>query len=236
MLPAIRQYGIAVIDGSMPLATANEAGEALRAFTPENCRLVPAAHGSRGVLLASRHLANAKASHRSLSFTPEHSLIAAASDDFHGDKDWENVGLYGLVYLDARKGDVSYHIDPSACLKALVYLTDVDSEATGRFLDIGSHREGFFRMMCHYYEGAKRAYEVPDNELRSPAKVLGKAGTCILFNSILIHRAGEIASGHKRLSLTYFFDRADADDSDMSKPPWRYARPHQSEERPYIQE
>ena len=237
ILNSLRSNGIAVVDNFMNREQTGAADIALRStFSQENCDLIPAAHGSQMILLRGRHLQASKEAHRSFAYIAGHSLIKAAGHDFFGDADWTNTSIYGLVYLDERRGDVHYHIDPSACLKALVYVTDVASESDGPFfLDVGSHREGYYRMMTHYYEGAKRAFEIPEEEIRAPAKVLGKAGTCILFNSILIHRAGEVARGHSRVSLTYFFDRPYANDADMNIPPYLYSFRHQSEERPYIQ-
>lgn len=238
ILAAVRQHGIAVIDNFLTPAQASEAGAALRTrFTADNCVLVPAAHNSRMVMLSEPNLSAAKVNNPSLAITAQHPLIKRAGDDFYGDENWKNTQLYGLVYLDERKGDVHFHIDPSSCLKALVYLSDVQGDDDGCFyLDVGSHREGYYRMMTHYYEGiGKKPFEIPEQEIRFPGKVLGKAGTCILFNSIVIHRAGEVSPGHKRLSLTYMFDRPDVSDANINIPPWRYSYRHQSEERLYVQ-
>ncbi len=230
----IRQYGIVVIDGFLTRGEIAKAVNLFASFDATNSYFVPL-DPSKIFTLQGDHLTAALKS-PVLARIAADPLVVAAANDFYGDENWRLSAVYGLSYLAGRSGDVSYHIDPSAVLKALIYLSDVTDDDGPFQVDIGSHREGFYRMLAHYYEGEKRAYEVPRSEIRQPGKVLGKAGTMILFNSALIHRAGNIALTGRRASLTYFFDRPQSDDSNMDCPPFLYARTHQSLERAYVQE
>jgi ectoine hydroxylase-related dioxygenase (phytanoyl-CoA dioxygenase family) len=148
--------------------------------------------------------------------------------------------LYVMHYVDEMPTNEQFHSDGTPTFKVFVYLNDVD-ETNGAFVyDIGSHREGYFRMMCNYYEGKLTGTAVPNREVRNPVSVVGKRGTAILFNPLGIHRGGFITPGTERVTITYFFN---SDERNLRTPKLlrrifgrqmtnltKYNRAHQSEE------
>jgi ectoine hydroxylase-related dioxygenase (phytanoyl-CoA dioxygenase family) len=117
--------------------------------------------------------------------------------------------LYIMHYVDETPANEKYHSDGTPTLKLLIYLSDVDENNGTFWYDVGSHREGYFRMMCNFYEGRLVGATVPDDEVRNPVAIVGKQGTAILFNTLGIHRAGLIRPGYERLTITYFFNSAE---------------------------
>ena len=233
VLQAFRRYGIAVIDGGLTKSEIDDANRLLTDLNSESA-VITFDGGSKVARIRQHHLAGAISASNGFRAVADHRLVKAANTDFYNSTDWNLIAIYALDYKDFRQDNVAFHIDPTAVPKALVYLSDVESAKDGAFeFDLGSHREGFFRMTCHYYEANKRAHEIPNDEIRIPTRVLGKAGTIILFNTVGIHRAGDVANGHIRKSLTYFFSIKDANDNDLSVPPFEYSVLHQSLERKY---
>ena len=234
VVASMRRCGIAVIDDGLDAAMIRDARDHLHALDEATAVVTHDGPASKVARLRQQHLADALAASAGFRAIAEHPMVKAVCTDFYELPAWQLIAIYALDYSDARRANVQFHIDPTAVPKALVYLSDVNGPEDGAFeFDLGSHREGFFRMTCHYYEANKRAHEIPNSEVRMPMRVIGKAGTIILFNTVGIHRAGDVAEAHGRKSLTYFFATQDANDNDLSVPPFEYSVRHQSLERVY---
>jgi len=125
---------------------------------------------------------------------------------FDFDKLWlvntqtENVDEHKLPYVP--------HVDYKRYLKVMIYVNDV-SEHNGAFsaLSCGPDKFESFRM------GLSKSYkENQDNiisgyGLESYKKVIGKAGTVVVFDTNTPHFAGTVESGFQRKVLRFDFEK-----------------------------
>jgi hypothetical protein len=114
---------------------------------------------------------------------------------------WDlNARLYIQNDKDAMEFNDVWHIDPSRCLKFSLYLTETSKENGAMMYALGSHREGFYRLMYYKLKGnAVFPQVIPDNEVFQPVISLeASPGTLHIFEAAGIHRGGTIQQGKER--------------------------------------
>jgi hypothetical protein len=65
-----------------------------------------------------------------------------------------------MAYRGRMPTNEKFHIDPSAFVKFFVYLVDVTTRNGAFIYDLGSHREGYFRMMAYAYKDNPGPYVI----------------------------------------------------------------------------
>lgn len=112
-----------------------------------------------------------------------------------------NDQVYVQHDVDALEFNETWHIDPSRCLKFGIYLNDVTEQNGAMHYALGSHREGFFRIMYYKNKGLKKFPQtIPENEIPyERIQVTGPAGTLFIFEAAGIHKGGSIAAGQQRM-------------------------------------
>ena len=98
------------------------------------------------------------------------------------------------------------HFDRLRCLKAMVYLSDVEEGCGALSIVPGSHtkgaelRRGFQEM--NSYEDKRNRIELDYPELMSePVEICAPSGTLILFDTDAFHKGGDVASDKERLII-----------------------------------
>lgn len=111
-----------------------------------------------------------------------------------------NAQLYIQHDKDAMEFNDVWHVDPSRCLKFFLYLTETSKENGAMMYALGSHREGFYRLMYYKLKGNSVFPQViPDNEVFQPvASLEAEAGSLLVFEAAGIHRGGTIQRGKER--------------------------------------
>jgi len=115
---------------------------------------------------------------------------------------------FAYIHRDVNKIDFNgaWHQDPSTSVKFYFYLNDV-GVANGAFkYNIGSHREGFYRMMYKRHTGDNfPTFGIPDDELINAEDIEASAGSLLIFNPIGTHSAGQIQKGLERFVIRLHF-------------------------------
>jgi hypothetical protein len=105
-------------------------------------------------------------------------------------------------YLNKFEINQYLHFDRWRSLKAMVYLTDV-GEGDGAFSVVpGSHKRGAelrrsYRNLPYGIRPNRVVSDFPE-DYKKPVKILGPAGTLILFDSDIFHSGGDIYEGRER--------------------------------------
>lgn len=112
-----------------------------------------------------------------------------------------NDQVYVQHDVDALEFNETWHIDPSRCLKFGIYLNDVTEKNGAMHYALGSHREGFFRIMYFKNKGLKKFPQtIPENEIPfERIQITGPAGTLFIFEAAGIHKGGSIGQGQQRM-------------------------------------
>ena len=121
-------------------------------------------------------------------------------------KDFFNPFSY--IHRDVNKIDFNgaWHQDPSTSVKFYFYLNDVGIENGAFKYNIGSHREGFYRMMYKRHIGDTfPTFGIPDDELINAEDIEASAGSLLIFNPIGTHSAGQIQEGLERFVIRLHF-------------------------------
>jgi hypothetical protein len=128
----------------------------------------------------------------------------AIADDFFGQYPYKIASVYGNWDVDSMKTDTDWHTDGRTMLKFFIYLTDTDKDNGAFKFNLGSHREGYYRMLHSRLSGdVNCTFFSPESEILHPVDVEAKAGSVIIFNTNGIHRAGEMSEGYERQVLRY---------------------------------
>lgn len=120
---------------------------------------------------------------------------------YHGPHPYE---LNGQLYLthdrEVMDFNSAWHLDPSRCLKFMLYLDDTTTENGAMMYAPGSHYQGFFRIMYYRQRGIDDFPNfLPENEVpKERVSLEGPAGTMLIFEACGIHRAGVLKSGTER--------------------------------------
>ena len=128
----------------------------------------------------------------------------AIGDDFFGQFPYKIASVYGDWDVDSMKTDTDWHTDGRTMLKFFIYLTDTDKHNGAFKFNLGSYREGYYRMLHARLSGdVNCTFFSPESEILNAVDVEAKAGSVIIFNTNGIHRAGEISEGHEGQVLRY---------------------------------
>ena len=112
------------------------------------------------------------------------------------------------IHRDVNQIDFNgaWHQDPQITVKFYIYLNDVTSHNGAMKYNIGSHREGYYRLMYKRHTGDTfPTFGIPEEELLNAENIEGRAGTLIIFNPIGTHTAGQIENGMERIALRYHY-------------------------------
>jgi ectoine hydroxylase-related dioxygenase (phytanoyl-CoA dioxygenase family) len=137
---------------------------------------------------------------------PKSEFFRYVAKDFFGSYPF----IVPLVYIhkDVNKIDFNgaWHQDPQTSVKFYIYLNDVSSRNGALKYNIGSHREGFYRLMYKRHTGDTfPTFGLPEDELLNAESIEGKAGTLIAFNPIGAHTAGQIENEMERFVIRFHF-------------------------------
>jgi len=137
---------------------------------------------------------------------PKSEFFTYVAKDFFGPYPF----IVPLVYVhkDINRIDFNgaWHQDPQTSIKFYIYLNDVSTQNGALKYNIGSHREGFYRLMYKRHTGDTfPTFGIPDDELLNAESIYGKAGTLIAFNPIGAHTAGQIENGMERFVIRFHF-------------------------------
>lgn len=137
----------------------------------------------------------------------EEPIVEQIANDFFAPYAYKLDACYATLTQEEDPFVHEWHIDGfHTCLKFFFYLNDVNLDNGPFHYNMGSHHEGFFRQMYFDYKyGLSYKQEWPHTIIPSPdttiindMPITGKAGTLILFNSMGMHRAGNIKAGKER--------------------------------------
>ncbi len=98
------------------------------------------------------------------------------------------------------------HFDRHRCLKALVYLSDVD-ETCGAFSVVPqSHTKGYelrnkFKTESSYEKKLNRIKLNYPHLYQEPLKICGSRGTMVLFDTDIFHKGGDVNVGKERILI-----------------------------------
>lgn len=112
------------------------------------------------------------------------------------------------IHRDVNQIDFNgaWHQDPHTSVKFYIYLNDVTSRNGALKYNIGSHREGFYRMMYKRHTGDTfPTFGIPEEELLNIEDIEGKVGTVIAFNPIGAHSAGQIENGMEKIVIRFHY-------------------------------
>jgi hypothetical protein len=99
-----------------------------------------------------------------------------------------------------------WHIDPMITVKFYVYLNDVDKTNGAFKYNLGSHREGYYRLMYKRHTGDTHpTFGIPEDEILNAIDVEAKAGSMLIFNPMGTHSAGKIEKGKERSVIRYHY-------------------------------
>ena len=102
--------------------------------------------------------------------------------------------------------NASWHQDPSTGVKFYFYLNDVGVKNGAFKYNIGSHREGFYRLMYKRHTGDYfPTFGIPEEELLNAEDVEASAGSLFIFNPAGTHSAGQIQEGLERFVIRFHF-------------------------------
>ena len=137
---------------------------------------------------------------------PKSEFFTYVAKDFFGPYPF----IVPLVYIhkDINKIDFNgaWHQDPQTSVKFYIYLNDVSTQNGALKYNIGSHREGFYRLMYKRHTGDNfPTFGIPDEELLNAESIHGKAGTLIAFNPIGAHTAGQIQNEMERFVIRFHY-------------------------------
>ena len=95
------------------------------------------------------------------------------------------------------------HFDRLRCLKAMVYLTDVDEDCGPFSLVPQSHKKGYglrnnFRSGLSYKNKSNRIKLDYPHLYETPLKLCGGKGTLILFDTDVFHKGGDVCDNKNR--------------------------------------
>jgi hypothetical protein len=94
-----------------------------------------------------------------------------------------------------------WHFDRQQALKFFMYLVDTNEENGAFEYCPGTQREGRLRANYHVLRGGRQRdipNDIPDEEIRNPVTVAGKAGDLIIFDPDGFHRGGVVQEGNER--------------------------------------
>lgn len=137
---------------------------------------------------------------------PKNEFLNFVAKDFF--EPYEYRIPFAYIHCDVNQIDFNgaWHQDPVTTIKFYIYLNDVTSENGSFKYNIGSHREGFYRIMYKRHTGDYfPTFGIPDDELINVEDIEGPAGTLIIFNPMGAHTAGQIKKGLERLVIRYHF-------------------------------
>jgi hypothetical protein len=111
----------------------------------------------------------------------------------------------------------SWHVDShSTQFKAMIYLSDV-SEKNGPFEVVpGSHRPKWFLLfLLKNWLRLNSTTRFEDSIIQKydTVKILGKMGTLVLFNPLLVHRGAPLIEGERFALTNYYVDSRLPNDS-----------------------
>jgi len=147
--------------------------------------------------------------------TEKYFTISSLSNDEifeHVTKDFFHPYSYTLeniyIHRDVNKMafNAVWHIDPVITVKFYVYLNDVDKTNGAFMYNLGSHREGYYRLMYKRHTGDNHpTFGIPDEEILNAVNIEAKAGSMVIFNPIGTHSAGQIEEGKERQVIRYHY-------------------------------
>lgn len=120
------------------------------------------------------------------------------------------INCRDIMITNEYKSDVMernkwLHFDRWRSYKAMVYLTDVGEDSGPFCAAPKTHKKGAQLRRSSYqmrYEDRPNRIELDYPELyQEPTKLIGCAGTLILFDSDVFHLGGKIKKGHERIII-----------------------------------
>ena len=142
----------------------------------------------------------------SISSLPKDEFFNFVAKDFFNPFPYQVPFAY--IHRDINKIDFNgaWHQDPSTSVKFYFYLNDVGVKNGAFKYNIGSHREGFYRLMYKRHTGDFfPTFGIPEEELLNAEDVEASAGTLIIFNPMGTHSAGQIQEGLERFVIRLHF-------------------------------
>lgn len=116
----------------------------------------------------------------------------------------ENVYLHRDV--NKMTFNAVWHMDPVTTVKFYVYLNDVDRTNGALKYNLGSHREGYYRLMYKRHTGDTHpTFGIPEDEILHAVDVEASAGSMLIFNPIGAHSGGQIEKGKERFAIRYHY-------------------------------
>lgn len=200
----VSKYGIAVIEDYV-------SGKELEQLRSESLEILNSKKDTR---LEKNESALQKATINSLSSEkfpmvttlPKSDFFNYAAKDFFGP--YPYIVPLAYIHKDVNRIDFNgaWHQDPQTSVKFYIYLNDVNSKNGALKYNIGSHREGFYRMMYKRHTGDTfPTFGIPEEELLNAENIEGNAGTLIVFNPIGAHSAGQIEKGMERFVIRFHY-------------------------------
>ena len=201
---SIAKYGIAVIEDYL-------SGDELEQLKSESTELLNLKTDSRleknkSVLQKATINSLDKNKFPMVTSLPKSEFFTYVAKDFFGP--YPFIVPLAYVHKDINRIDFNgaWHQDPQTSVKFYIYLNDVTSRNGALRYNVGSHREGFYRMMYKRHTGDTfPTFGIPDEELLNAEDIVGKAGTLIAFNPIGAHTAGQIEEGTERFVIRFHF-------------------------------
>lgn len=126
--------------------------------------------------------------------------------DFFGPYPFAPEQAYITYDKNEMAKNFQWHQDSITSIKFYFYLNDVTKKNGALKFDIGSHRKGFFRLMCKRMMGDYGgAFSIEEDEILNGEDIEATAGSLVIFNPSGTHAAGQIEHGLERFVIRFHF-------------------------------
>ena len=204
IIASLTKYGIAVIHNYVT-------GERLEKLKQESLELLGVKTDDRLQIdecaMQRMGLANFNANkYPTMSSLTKDEIFSHVTKDFFHPYSHQLENIY--IHRDVNKMAFNsvWHIDPVITVKFYVYLNDVDKTNGAFKYNLGSHREGYYRLMYKRHTGDTHpTFGIPEDEILNEVNVEAKAGSMLIFNPIGTHSAGKIEKGKERFVIRYHY-------------------------------
>jgi len=204
IIDSLAKYGIAVIEGFLD--------ESQLTKLKNECTLLLDANDqdriekNKSVMQKVTFSKLDKEKFPSVSSLPKNEFFNFVAKDFFNPFSYEPHSVY--IHKDVNRIDfnAAWHQDPSTAVKFYFYLNDVGVKNGAFKYNIGSHREGFYRLMYKRHTGDYfPTFGIPEEELLNAEDVEASAGSLFIFNPAGTHSAGQIEEGLERFVIRLHF-------------------------------
>ena len=134
-------------------------------------------------------------------------FMAELTESYFGKKVKSNIGIYFVKDVVGSKHIANdLHFDVQQSLKFFIYLNDATAENGAFYAVPGSHKEAQ-KLRAKYgseinYENRELSRELPVKD-SDAIPIEGKAGSLIIFDTDVFHKAGTVHSGERRVMRGY---------------------------------